>query len=205
MVIIFGNQKGGAGKTTLATLFANYVSLVKNRKVLVIDMDAQRTIYARYTEDKNLENPELYEVVELDIDKYPAIAEGLKQDEEQVVIIDLPGRLDDDSLVPILQSAKNFVVPFHYDRNTFHSTITFCSVAKLLNPDAKMLFVPNRVKSTVRYEIQEQVNGELERFGKITSKIPDTVSIQRVTTRDIPSKVLEHIEKSFEEIIAEIL
>lgn len=205
MVIIFGNQKGGVGKTSLATLFANYLSLVKNKKVLVIDMDAQRTIYSRYIEEKNLANQELYEVVELDIEKYPLIESSLLKDKDQIVIIDLPGRLDDENLIPIIQSAKNFIVPFHYDKNTFHSTVTFCTVAKHLNPNSNMLLIPNRIKNTVRYEIQEQVDSELGKFGKIVSKISDTVGIQRVTTRDIPVKVLEHVEKSFEEILAEIL
>ena len=40
-VIAFANQKGGVGKTTIATQFAYYLRLQKNKKVLFLDMDAQ--------------------------------------------------------------------------------------------------------------------------------------------------------------------
>ena len=40
-VIAFANQKGGVGKTTIATQFAYYLRLQKKKKVLFLDMDAQ--------------------------------------------------------------------------------------------------------------------------------------------------------------------
>ena len=43
MNIVFGNQKGGVGKTTLAILFANYLA-EKNKKVIAIEMDVQKSI-----------------------------------------------------------------------------------------------------------------------------------------------------------------
>ncbi len=39
--IAFANQKGGAGKTTLAVTFAAYCALFKKSKVLVVDLDPQ--------------------------------------------------------------------------------------------------------------------------------------------------------------------
>ena len=41
MVIIIGNQKGGAGKSTLTLLLANYLTQNKKCKVTVLDMDYQ--------------------------------------------------------------------------------------------------------------------------------------------------------------------
>jgi len=205
MVIVFGNQKGGAGKTTLAMLFANFLSIVKKKDVLVIDMDYQRSIYSRYQEAKILENPEPYEVLELDLDKYPQVYEGIKANPEQIVVIDLPGKLDDDDLEPVLRTADVFVIPFHYDKNTFHSTTIFNIVTSQLNPNAKKFFIPNRIKATVRHETEEQVDGEFSQYGTVTAKIADSVSIQRTTTKDIPSKVIPLVEETFETIIREIL
>ena len=40
-VVVFGNQKGGVGKSTLATLYACWQADVQRKSVCVIDLDAQ--------------------------------------------------------------------------------------------------------------------------------------------------------------------
>ena len=50
IIITFANQKGGVGKTTLCTLFANYL-VGHRKKVLVIDCDVQQTISFRRKAD----------------------------------------------------------------------------------------------------------------------------------------------------------
>ena len=45
-IIVFANQKGGVGKTTICTLFANYLAQ-KNKDVLVIDADLQKSIFTQ--------------------------------------------------------------------------------------------------------------------------------------------------------------
>jgi len=205
MVIVFGNQKGGAGKTTLAMLFANFLSLVKKRDVLVIDMDYQRSIYSRYQEDKALDVPEPYEVLELDLDKYPQVYEGIKSNPDQIVVIDLPGKLDDNDMEPVLRTANVFIIPFHYDKNTFHSTSIFNVVTSKLNPDAKKFFIPNRVKANVRHEMEEEMKSGLSKYGTVTAKITDSVAIQRTTTREISPKVIPLVKEAFEIIIRGIL
>ena len=44
MVITFANQKGGVGKSTLAMLFANWLT-ERNESVVIIDLDRQSTIH----------------------------------------------------------------------------------------------------------------------------------------------------------------
>lgn len=56
MLIIIGNQKGGAGKSTLTLLLANFLTMVKKRKVTVIDMDYQQSLAQKYEKGKVLEN-----------------------------------------------------------------------------------------------------------------------------------------------------
>ena len=53
VVITFANQKGGVGKTTLCTLFANYLA-AKGKSLLVVDCDGQQTIYEKRKGDMNL-------------------------------------------------------------------------------------------------------------------------------------------------------
>ena len=47
MIITFGTQKGGAGKTTLAIAFANYLAL-QDKKINVFDFDFQKSFYHKW-------------------------------------------------------------------------------------------------------------------------------------------------------------
>lgn len=42
-IVVFANQKGGVGKSTICTLFANYLCW-KKKKVCIIDTDLQQTV-----------------------------------------------------------------------------------------------------------------------------------------------------------------
>lgn len=204
MIIVFGNQKGGAGKSTLATLCGNYLSLVKKRNVVVIDMDYQRSIYSRYEEEKILENETPYEVIELDLDKFPQVYPKLKEQKDTFVIIDLPGKLDDENLMPVLQHADVFIIPFSYDKQTYQSTTLFNLVTSKLNPEAKKFFVPNRIKGSVKYDTKEAVDKDFSEYGVITKSINDSVNFQRISTRDINISILPIIEEVYEQIFAEL-
>jgi len=61
------------------------------------------------------------------------------------------------------------------------------------------------VKATVRHETADQVDGEFSRYGTVTARIADSVSIQRSTTKDISHKALPLVEEAFETIANGIL
>ena len=62
MIITFATQKGGAGKTTLAIAFANYLSGLTERKLNVFDFDYQKSFYNKWIEDENSNDPKIYDV-----------------------------------------------------------------------------------------------------------------------------------------------
>lgn len=200
MVILFGNQKGGAGKSTLAMLCANYLSLVKKEMVTVLDMDYQKSLLSRFDDAKPLENPEPYQVVDVDLEKFPLVYEVLLSEPDQNIIIDLPGKIDDDNLIPVIKAADVIIIPFHYDKLTFQSTHLFVMIANDLNPDAKKIFVPNQIKSSVKYELKSGVDECFSEYGVITPHIPHKVALQRLTTRDLPSELLPIVEPIFQAI-----
>ena len=84
MVIIIGNQKGGAGKSTLTLLLANFLTRVKKLSVTVIDMDYQQSISQKYVKAKLLENDEPYEVIAASLEHYPYIQEELNASGSQI-------------------------------------------------------------------------------------------------------------------------
>ncbi|SEM75785.1 ParA family protein [Mucilaginibacter sp. P25] len=198
MIIIIGNQKGGAGKSTLTLLLANYLTMVKKRKVTVIDMDYQQSIAQKYEKAKVLENEEPYEVVAASLEDYPDLLELIKSDPETLVLIDLPGKLDDDGLLPVFKSADLVICPFAYDEFSFESTILFSVVFKKLCPDCEMMFVPNRIKANVRYDTQSDVDEQLKKFGMVTAAIPDRIDFQRTSTFQTPISVFPAVRPVFD-------
>lgn len=201
MIIIFGNQKGGAGKSTLAILYANWLSMVKKQKVTVLDMDYQQSLYAKYKEAEKLENPALYEVLSLDLDQFPDVYNTIKDQKDEIIIIDLPGKLDDDNLIPVLQVADIIIVPFKYERMTYESTSLFTLIAKQLNKRAKYFFVPNMVQRNVNYELKNNVDASLQEHGLVTESIYQSVKYERLTTKDLPLDKIVEIENAFSKIL----
>jgi chromosome partitioning protein len=189
MIIIIGNQKGGAGKSTLTLLFANYLTLARQRPVTVIDMDYQQSLAQKFERAKVLENIEPYAVVALALDQFPKKKKELKDNPQVLFLIDLPGKLDDDGLIDVFRAADLAICPFSYDEFSFESTVFFSLVLKNVKPALTIVHVPNRVKANVKYDIQADVNEQLSNLGEVTQAIPDRIDFQRANTFQTPDTV----------------
>lgn len=200
MVVIIGNQKGGAGKSTLAMLLANYLSIVKKEKVTVLDLDYQQSLSQKFESAKILDSPPPYEVVGVPLENYPTVLEIVRRNPRELIIIDLPGKLDDKALLPALKSAEVAICPFSYDEFSFQPTMFFALVMKKLNPDVRMVFVPNRIKGNVRYITQQEIHEQLGRYGEVTAWIADRIDFTRASTYYTPLSLLPVIQPVFEAI-----
>ena len=93
--IVFGNQKGGIGKTTLAVLTATGLSQAPfNKKVLLIDNDNQQSaIRLRRYDDEQYEGEPPYLIEGM---TYQQIVESIASIDQHYdyVFIDTPGKLD---------------------------------------------------------------------------------------------------------------
>ena len=112
MVIVFGNQKGGVGKTTLCTLFANYLASI-GKRTLVIDCDNQQTISEKrkaderkYTDTKFKYNVQPFNIA--NEENVQNLMRNLKE-MDGVVLIDAPGNLAQQGLIPIFSQADYVV------------------------------------------------------------------------------------------------
>lgn len=204
MNILIGNQKGGCGKSTIALLLANFFTLSKSVKVTLIDMDYQQSIAQKFEKGKVLENKPPYEVIPAQLAHYPMLQELIRRSAAEVVMIDLPGKLDDDGLIPVFQSADLLISPFSYDEFSFDSTVLFAIVLRKINPDIPILFIPNRVKANVRYETQLEVNEQLAKLGELTPPLPDRIDFQRVTTYTTPLAVAPLVIPVFEQVYEKV-
>jgi chromosome partitioning protein len=205
MIILIGNQKGGAGKSTITLLLANYLTGAKQREVTVIDMDYQQSIAQKYERAKLLENAEPYTVVAASLEHFPGMKNIMSANAAQVVLIDLPGKLDDDGLIAVFESAHLVICPFSYDEFSFESTILFSVVLRKINGQVPLVYVPNRVKANVKYETRMDVDEQLAKLGSVTSALPDRVDFQRVSTFQTPLTILPMVLSAFDMIYKQFL
>lgn len=259
MKILIANQKGGAGKSTLCILLANYLTMEKKEEVLILDMDFQASVHEKWEMDweayrqnirttvyaeiinnvgvsdtlsqvpktkltdeylsqlidihkvqfpdfedykgllntDTLEETRPYQVLKQDMEDYHKIKPILSQYEDGYVIMDLPGKMDDNNLVEIYQDADLIIVPTGYDQMTNVATLTFAAVVSAINPNAKVVFVPNRIKPGVKYELKADIHRVLAPFGFITEEIKDSIMFQRINTYSINKDVSDNIETVF--------
>lgn len=204
MLVLIGNQKGGCGKSTLVLLLANFLAIEKRQALTILDMDYQQSLFAKSQKSKILENDPFYEIVPAALDDFPLMKKRLLKSPKAIILIDLPGKMDDDGLLPIFTSADLILCPFAYDEFSVDSTVLFSMVVKKLNRRAEVLFIPNRIKTNVKYETKEQVQKVLRNFGTVLSEISDRIDFQRVSTvhtpesiRPVSYPVLSHIYDHF--------
>ncbi|MDH6358935.1 ParA family protein [Parabacteroides sp. PF5-9] len=202
MVILVANQKGGCGKTTVSIQLANYLA-TKGVELLAIDTDFQGSFYDRREDDKKTfpDNEILYEVIKAEAEEIPKIIENVSQVENAILLIDFPGKLDDDNLIHILMNADIIVIPFAYDYNTVESTITFGMVLQKLKVPGKLFFLPNRIKSSAKYDTKEQVNEVFSNWGIVLDEIPDRVIFERGSTLEIGSEAEKVVKLPFDTLI----
>jgi chromosome partitioning protein len=198
MRIVFGNQKGGVGKSTLCIMLANYATLVKKRAVLIMDMDFQKSIDERRQEDNDDSKVTMpYEVLPIETTDYPHYAEQLKNVDD-IIMIDLPGKIDDESLIPILQDADYVICPFDYEKSVFSSTVTFARLVKYFDKNKQIFFVPNRFKQSINYDLKGKVDAELSKLGTVTKPITDRVTLKRINTFEINEEQKRVVEEVFD-------
>jgi len=205
MNITIGNQKGGAGKSTLTLMLANFLSMEKQRKVTVIDMDYQQSLMQKFDKAKLLENDEPYQVVSATLESFPVLKNILTRNAKDIALIDLPGKLDDDALFDVFNASDLFICPFAYDEFTFVSTVHFTLVLRKLKPGLPMVFVPNRIKANAKFEIMQEVDEQLSRLGTITGLLPDRIDFQRATTFQTPASLYPVIIPVFEKIYTDYI
>jgi chromosome partitioning protein len=205
MIVLFANQKGGVGKSTLALLFANYISLTQNKGVIVFDMDNQRSIYNKAQAAKVLENEPLYEVEVAELEQFKIIFDLVRGKENLITIIDIAGTIENNDLIPIFKCADLVICPFAYDEFSVSSTIEFSYILKRLKESVNIVFVPNRVKANVKYETLESVHKALSDFGEITRPVAERIDFQRISTYETSHTIIQVVEPVFQLIYHQFL
>ena len=197
VIVTFANQKGGVGKTTLCVTFANYL-VTKGVRVVVVDCDFQHSIIkCRKADSKKYGEQQMpYDVLAYeanDKNAMTSLMEKLHNDPSiDVVLMDSPGSLKADGLVPMFVNSDIIVVPFHYDLVTVPSTASFLMFIDRLRKavgermKARLFIIPNlhdgRVGKRSELVIWESARETFSNYGYVTAKVPKRADMERFST-----------------------
>ncbi|GAB6983440.1 ParA family protein [Prevotella dentasini] len=208
--IVFANQKGGVGKSTLCMLFANYLAW-KGKQVCIIDTDLQKTIYMQRQKDlqayEDVEEP--YTVQSFDVST-PELMQELMDSASEVeayVLFDSPGNVSEDGLVPLFANADYIVCPYEYEDKTLDSTGTFVQVINKLKElipgmHAEIFFVPNRIDprigTTEEQRVWKEANAIFQKVGKVTPVVNSRAALKRIDTIQLLANQRDAVKGAFE-------
>lgn len=208
--VVFANQKGGVGKSTLCILFANYLAY-KRKPVCIIDTDLQKTIMMQRQKDaqvyEGMEEP--YIVQGFDVSE-PELMQQLMDSASQVegyVLFDSPGNVSEDGLVPLFADADYIVCPYEYEDKTLDSTGVFVQVINALkehNPEmhAQLFFVPNRIDPRIGTAEEQRMwtatNDIFQQIGKVTPMVNSRATLKRINTYELLATQREAVKGAFD-------
>ena len=174
-VIVYGNRKGGVGKSTLTMMTATALSQAPfNAKVLVIDADDQQSLMKFRNEDisEDLDATPTYTIISClnDINKLYEIIQRARGSYDYV-FVDVAGRLDEFTK-KVLFYVDVLMVPFQAGNFSLESTFDYIQFALKVSqkregagmPPVRIIgFVNMFIKGRNRYRDARE---DLEAFGQ---------------------------------------
>lgn len=214
--IVFANQKGGVGKSTLCMLFANYLAF-KRKDVCIIDTDLQKTILMQRRKDSTVfgDQEEPYSIQDFDIDD-PTAVQQLMESAAQVegyVLFDSPGTVSEDGLVPMFVNADYIICPYEYEEKTLDSTGVFIQVMNQLRQSypqmkAKLFFVPNkidvRIGTSEEMRMWKQTDEIFANYGKVTPRVTSRATLKRINTFELTNQQRDAVKDAFDYLIKQM-
>ena len=211
-IIVFANQKGGVGKTTLSILFANYLDW-KKKKVVLIDADNQHSASAvRKADETFMGDAAPYPIQELSLqdgDYVEKVMASAKQF-DGTVIIDCPGSISDDGIGSVFASADIVVIPFEFEDISMKATTDFIKVLNNVKIKygykCELLIIPNKVQ--LSYGTASEIASwktALSSYtiaGDVLPKIVHRAQLKRIDTYAITPTQRDIVKDTFEKIIS---
>ena len=207
MLVIFANQKGGVGKSTLSLLFAVFLGELGYR-CRILDCDKQMSIVNRYLDglriegipfdgsqlENNLEiqlprnRHALFDLQRMPVQFLSAVFQqaldagdnNIVDPDHPVNIFDMPGHLDVDQMTPIFKMADIIITPTAFTSLDVDSTMSFMKAIEQMQLRAQTFIVPNRVSARVSISERKSFEDRFRKAGyQLTPEIAQTVNLTR--------------------------
>ena len=135
LLFSFVSQKGGSGKTTLTTMYANYLQKASERthlEIAVVDCDNKQQSIMNRRSFELQQNPDakgLYDVYAINSSDFASRAEELKN-KYDIILIDLPGNMEQEGVLSLYYMLDVAVIPMIPSIIDFDATMEFCKKFK---------------------------------------------------------------------------
>ncbi len=212
-IIVFANQKGGVGKTTLSILFANYLTRLK-KQVMFLDADHQHSASAVRQEDENFQSSSapytLHEISLRDAKQVEIVINKAKKF-DGTVVIDCPGSIADAGIGVIFSHADIVVIPFEFDDIGLKATTDFIRVINHIKIKygygCQLLIVPSKVQlsfgTASDLAAWKTALNSYTIAGKVLPKVVHRAQLKRINTYTVTPAQLEVVRDTFDRIIKE--
>ena len=195
-VILFGSEKGGTGKSTLATNTAAYLAL-QNKDVILVDADKQRTS-TTWGQDRESCDRIKTKVSSILAEGNIRAALMSLRDKYEYVVVDCAGR-DSIELRTGMTAADVMISPLRpsqFDLDTLPRLLQVFEEASIINPSLKAYLVINQAPTNPfisEAQAAESVLKEYEEFNLV-----DAVIYDRKIYRDCASEGMSIFESKNE-------
>lgn len=208
-IVLFSNIKGGVGKSSLCALFATYCA-EKGIPTAVVDADLQQSIIRQRERELKTAGEEVQEpwqLISLDTSDVKGV-ENMMENLKTIpgwILVDCPGNLNDNGLLPVFKAADAVVVPISYEDIVVDATSVFIQVFKKIS-DATLCFLPNRINDSEGTKTEREQRVEtikiLGQLGMVTPRIKQGVAIKRFSTLYALDTYQERaVEHAFDSVI----
>lgn len=216
LVVSFVSQKGGSGKTTLTTMFANYlhrVGKMNGLKFVVVDCDnEQNSLFNMRQSDVatfGKKSDEAYPVMSVFSQELPNQLGKLKEAYD-IILIDFPGNMVQEGVVTLYHLIDVAFIPLIPSKLDYNATELFYNKymsivekrKKDFGLDTTYVGVFNRVRENVlEFRSLYEANKQGGLFMKFADRyVKDSTDTQRYLTT-IDGKVNYDLSKTFEELL----
>lgn len=162
-IISFISRKGGTGKTTNAIHLTTTLKQM-GKKVLLVETDTNYTLNTLRKMEmfKSGDNKAAFEILGSNDDQVADELIKIKQSKAtDIVVVDSAGKTTDEGIKKLCLVSDAVVVPTSLTQNDLlvtYQTVTDLAPARELNPNLKIIILPNRIHSATNlYTVRENL------------------------------------------------
>lgn len=127
-IISFAAKKGGVGKSTLTSIFANFLQHQTDDSFIVCDLDYDQKTLAAKRESELQDGGDIQDLYALEVIKSSDFAEVFKNAIDgnfDYVLLDIPGNLEQSGIRQALAYCDHIIIPTHYSESDIQSFVDY--------------------------------------------------------------------------------